>query len=213
MTLAGLRFFPQLTNANTRSLGITLTLEPSVGISAAKIDRLGADIRSFHEPLKQAVKEVMIPSFYENFVSGGRPKWPPLAESTLTVRRTQWNFGGTDPLLLTHALMHATQHINLWTITKSAAFIVGLPENVWYGAIHQRGSMGPMSRGLRPETLARIQARMQTMGVGMRIPARPFLMIQSEDEEAIEQIFKNWLDERVAHHYGSGRGPVKPRAL
>jgi phage gpG-like protein len=30
------------------------------------------------------------------------------------------------------------------------------------------------------------------------IPARPFVLFQPEDEEAIERVFSDWLDERIA---------------
>src|SRR5690606_29929622 len=79
------------------------TFSPTIGIVAKNVDKLGLDIRSFREPLKRAIQQVVIPSIRTNFDSGGRPAWEPLSEATLRWRQAR-GIGGTAPLIATGAL-------------------------------------------------------------------------------------------------------------
>src|SRR5882757_3926611 len=69
-------------------------VRPSVGIIAKDVNRLAMDIRSFRAPLAKIVREVMIPSIRTNFSEQGRPKWAPLAASTVAARN-----GASGPIL------------------------------------------------------------------------------------------------------------------
>lgn len=187
-------------NRLTAGTFANITFEPTIGIAAGRIDKLGIDIRSFHEPLKRAIKEVMIPSFFINFDVGGRPRWAPLSEGTMEVRK-HWGYQGIAPLLWTHKLFRVTQQQNIWTVGKDSAYIADLPSKVWYGKIHQAGMEG--HRGVWPGS----KTGTPHAGVGGRpggkrevaaIPARPFLVIQPQDRDAITVVFAKWLDERVA---------------
>ena len=147
-----------------------MDFQPSPAIIAAGLLKMADDVSSAREPLTKAVKEVMIPSFQKNFDSGGRPGWQPLADYTVEVR------GSATPILVrSGALQRTMGQMGIWTITDQHAVIERLPENVWYGNIHQSGS--------RKKTV---------------IPARPFALIQPEDEEKIVEIFDEWLGERAA---------------
>lgn len=71
--LKGLILTPNLGQGQVRSVQMFFT--PSMGIMARRVDKLGLDIRSFREPLKRAIRNVVIPSIAENFAVGGRPSW------------------------------------------------------------------------------------------------------------------------------------------
>lgn len=156
-------------NIGTSSGLFSFAVIPTIGINAARFDKLGKDIRSFRVPLKRAVKEVMVPSIRANFDAEGRPTpWAPLSAYTLT--RKIANGQGTKILYATGALKRVASQINMWTITTEEAIIQDLPDKVWYGKVHQSGNK--------------------------KIPARPFLIIQDEDSDAIVQIFVDWFEER-----------------
>lgn len=161
--------FPDIANLR---VGLTSKMEfqPSPAIIAAGLLSMADNVRSAKEPLTRAVKEVMIPSFQQNFNQGGRPAWEPLAEFTIKER------GSSSPVLVrTGRLKNTMGRTNIWTITDQHAVIERLPQDVWYGHVHQSGS--------RKNVI---------------IPARPFALIQPEDEERIVEIFNEWLGEQAA---------------
>jgi phage gpG-like protein len=178
---------------------------PSLGIMAARVDKLGLDIRSFREPLKRCIQQVMAPSFRKNFEAQGRPEaWAPLADYTIE------RHGEHNILDLTGALMRTIQQLNVWQLTEKAASIQQLPEAVWYGNIHQGGHSAMKARiaahkGDASAAFDSIQddliEAMNSGGVAkhstFEIPARPFVMIQDEDYDGIEEVFRQWLQERI----------------
>jgi phage gpG-like protein len=199
-SLSGLRADQGITAGMLAPMGITITFSPTVGLSAARIDKLGMDIRSFREPLKRAVQQVIAPSFRKNFDEGGRPDaWEPLSASTLEIRQRQ-GFSGVQPLIKTGLLRRTMGQLNIWTITRTSAMIKDLPEKIWYGAIHQAGSdtgsFGKLAARIGFEqALARV-----TSGDAVKtapIPARPFALLQDDDIDAIDRVFWEWFEERV----------------
>ena len=141
--------------------------------SAAK--SLGVDLRSMREPLKRAVKDVMLPSFHQNFDSEGRPSWAPAARS----------YG--------HSLLHDSGRLENgatvlgnWDFDKERAQLnpASLVSRVGVKIIHQTGFSRKTRKGVHT------------------IPARPFIMMQAEDEEKIKEIFDAWLNERVTRRWG-----------
>jgi phage gpG-like protein len=196
---------------------VSFTFKPSIGIVASRVNKLSLDIRSFRVPLTRSVKQVMIPSFQKNFTSGGRPAWEPLAEETIARKKS-------DRILVdTGRLQRVVGQLNIWSIGKTTATIRDLPEAVSYGLVHQAGTSGggrsfgsfarrvldikpgeKMGHGDFVDAM-KIQSNMERGGnlSGSRgntatIPARPFVMMQPEDEKDIEQVFARWLDERLA---------------
>jgi phage gpG-like protein len=183
-----------------------LKIEPSIGIIARKIDKLGLDIRSFREPLKRSVQRVMGPSFQANFDAGGRPlPWRPLADETVRQKR-----GNAKPLTRTGKLRKAVGQLNIWTISRETAFVSDLPSRVWYGKVHQAGAdyqvlvRNPASLedyGRMYDMFDIIRSRSDApegfMYSNVSIPRRRFIVMQDEDADAIEQIFLDWLGERV----------------
>jgi phage gpG-like protein len=186
----GLIVTEQLTQ---RQVSLDLHFEPSVGILARKVDKLGIDIRSFRAPLRRAIKFVMIPSIRRNFDEGGRPAWQPLAEETILRKRSE------HPLIASGSLRRVMGYINTWHIDSEKAMITDLPSRVWYGKVHQAG-WGQAEMFRDPVT-----GRNVNVGDVGAIPARPFAVVQSEDIDNIERIFDEWLAERMIKA-GLGRG-------
>lgn len=176
--VAGLRIDPNVQ---------VFTFLPSLGIIAAQVEKLGLDIRSFREPLKRSIQQVLAPSFRTNFEVGGRPSWEPLAPYTI-----QKKGGNTRPLIRSGKLMRVIQQLNIWTITPNAASLQDLPEAVWYGKVHQAGIGTGFST-----TIRNAEARRQARGSLANIPQRQFVMIQDQDIEAIDEVFSKWLMERM----------------
>lgn len=195
---SGLILTPHLTQ---RNVTIDLHFRPSVGILARRVDKLGADIRSFREPLRKAVKEVMIPSIRKNFDTRGRPPWEPLALGTVAQK------GNDKPLVTTGRLRRQMGYINIWTIDREKALISDLPDAIWYGKIHQGGAQFSLRGGTGPQNLDAIRKALSfskkhtgsssSFGTKGSIPARPFVVMQKEDEIAIERIFQEWVGDRV----------------
>lgn len=124
-------------------------------------------IRSFREPLTKSVREVVIPSIRKNFAAEGRPLWAPLAPATVIDRK-----GASGPILdRTGRLLKVATQFNIWSYTRDSATITGIDSRVKYGKYHQGGTR--------------------------KMPARPFVVLQDEDEEQIERIFYVWLDARM----------------
>lgn len=195
------------------------SFQPSIGISARAIDRLGIDIRSFREPLKRVVQKVMAPSFLKNFQAGGRPDlWPDLADATIAIRERE-GINHASPLIRSGLLLRTSQQLNIWTITQETATIRDLPEKVWYGKVHQggfggtgggskmtsylkkAGGDGKEALKLLDDDLIMSMRTGKKMHGGARtvaeIPARPFIVIQDEDYDEIEKVFVEWLQERA----------------
>jgi phage gpG-like protein len=156
-----------------RGLGVNdglvqFKFKPSIGIMAARVDKLGLNIKSFREPLKRCVQKVIAPSFKKNFEAGGRPEpWAPQSEVTMDMG------GSGQPLIRSTTLMKTMQQLNIWTINERAASLQDLPGSIWYGKIHQAGDPGTNT------------------------PARPFVLLQGEDYDDIEKVFSDWLQERI----------------
>lgn len=160
--------------ANIQFSNVVITdikIVPLPAIVAADVDRLGLDIRSFREPLTRCIKQVMIPSIRKNFVSGGRPAWEPLSEGTI-IRR---GYSAWPILNVTGKLQRRATQLNIWTIGFESAQVESLPSDAYYGMFHQGGAR----RG------------------NWVLPARPFLVLQEEDIEAMMGVFMTWMTERA----------------
>jgi phage gpG-like protein len=162
---------------------LVLEFKPELHVIQKDLKDLGADIRSFKEPLKRCIQQVVIPSIRANFDAGGRPTWAPYAASTIEFHEMLGTDLSPSMLVKSGALKRTATQLNIWTITKDQAKFSGLPANVWYGNLHQTGGKG----GKGPRGI---------------IPARPFIMFQDEDGDKITQVFAKWLDERIAKQWG-----------
>jgi phage gpG-like protein len=201
--LGNLGMFQGLTSAQVTYV----TFEPTLGIAAARIGKLGMDIHSFRKPLERAVKEVVIPSIQANFDQGGRPAWEPLAEYTL--KRRQAESFSNSPLVKTGALQEAMASEDNWTITPTFAVLSDIPPAVWYGKVQQagfEGSGGGRRVKVKKSVRATLEGVVDAAGTGASgsgghyappIPPRPFAVLQPEDEDRISEIFIEWLGEQV----------------
>lgn len=229
-----------LSSTNFLGAGLAfIKFEPSLGIAATRINKLGMDIRSFREPLTRAIKQVMMPSIRTNFDVSGRPAWEPLSEATWDMR-AKMGYTGGDILLLTGNLRQVSSQFNIWTITTTSATIRDLPQKIWYGKVHQAGYEGQSMKkriaahggdagaamrslfkdlniihnslaaaGTKPGRSTKggpggsriTQSLSEKTGLRVTespaIPQREFLLIQPEDEADIQDIFMEWLGERV----------------
>ncbi len=131
-----------------------------------RVRRLQKDVKDAERPLK-ASGVYMLGSIERNFKAGGRPaKWQALASSTLRRRRKGKGKGGAKILIDTARLKNSTQ-------TRNVSEGVQIGTNTVYARRHHFGYAGGTGRG---------RGRSKT-------PARPFLMFQSEDLDAIGKIF------------------------
>lgn len=161
---------------------LTLEFKPQLSVIQKDLKELGVDLRSLREPLKRAVQQVIIPSIRMNFDAQGRPPWAPYASSTIEFHQELGTTMSKSLLNKTGTLKRTATQLNVWSITKEEAKFNGLPQNVWYGNLHQTGGKGGK-------------------GAGGVIPARPFVMFQDSDGDKITQVFAKWLDERIAKRW------------
>lgn len=184
--------------------------KPTIGLVAKDIDRLGVDIRSFREPLTRSIKRVLIPSFRTNFQVGGRPAWAPLADITVKAR----NYSAWPILVRRGTLKRVATQFNIWNVGQISAVIRQLPQKAWYGVVHQGGLelqrdftqysaqaqriLGSNARSAAVMKLAlKLQKAAGAKETEGEIPARPFIMIQPQDQDKIVDVFSEWLQERV----------------
>jgi phage gpG-like protein len=151
---------------------------PTPLILIRDFDKLGLDIRSFRVPLERSVREVLSPSLQENFLVGGRPTWAELSGYTIEKKERYFPTSAYSPLVASGKLERVAGQLNLWTINGPAgeAYIGKLPDRVWYGVPQQEGFVG---------------------GNNATTPARPWALIQPDDIPRVEEIFEQWLDERL----------------
>lgn len=172
-------------------------VKPSIGLLATGYRKFSLDIRSFREPLKRSIQQVIAPSIVKNFDVGGRPDvWEPLSEYALD-RRAREGFND-KPLVKTGKLRRTMGQLNIWTITRESASIRDLPPNVWYGKVQNAG-IGQFSTRIAAaggDTKAALEKLRGRETVGAHIPQRRFIMIQDEDVPKIEAVFQKWLAER-----------------
>lgn len=80
--------------------------------------------------------------------------------------------GASGPILdRTGRLRKVATQFNIWSYSRDQATITGLDSRVEYAKYHQGGTQ--------------------------KMPQRPFVLFQDEDEQAIEEIFYTWLDMRM----------------
>lgn len=178
--VAGLRVRSGMTTAMLPpGVSWTFDFSPSVAIQAGGIRKFAKDVGDFRVPLTLSVKTVMQPSIRRNFNSGGRPSWDPLSEDTIRAK------GGDARILIDSGnLRFVASMFAIWTITDVSATVRDLPNMVWYGKVHQAGA----------KKAAIASDGNGGYGIGfVNIPARPFIMVQPEDEDRIADIFELWL--------------------
>ena len=161
--------------------GITITWDPLPEIVASEFDTLGNDFSSFKTPLRKSVSKVMVPSIRKNFAVGGRPPWQPLVADTL--RHKARKGYGSSVLIASGKLSRRATANDLWVVDDQEAMIPGLPSEIAYGFYHQEG-WTPHHSGAGGEFI--------------HVDPREWALIQREDANDIEEIFFEWIEERIA---------------
>lgn len=196
--------------------------KPSLGIVAKQLANFADELGDMREPLKKSVSDVMTISILENFVSGGRPPWEALSQTTLDRRAKLGQ--GTMILVRTGALGEVASSEGVWSIGRQSATIRDLPQRVWYGKVHQAGAAGNQFAGgnwfkkyegaarkaLGPdeddEEVSKLAFKMfdkrllshgPAPNASTDIPERPFAVFQDEDIDAIQNIFIDWIDDKL----------------
>lgn len=138
--------------------------------------RLEAAVNNMEKPLK-ASGVYMLGSIERNFQAQGRPqKWQGLAPSTLAQRRRGKGKGGAK-ILIDEGLLKAAATTQDAMNTTSNTMNIGV--NKIQGPRMHFGYPGGEGRG-HSET-----------------PARPFLMFQEEDKDAILTLFNRHFEQAV----------------
>lgn len=165
-----------MTRTTAMELGFEVELTPAIVLTDMSV--LSNHIRSFAEPLRRVVKQVMTPSFRANFEQGGRPSpWPPLSPERVAQKERKGARQPSAPLVDSGKLGRVVGQINIWDIQggylsdEAYAAVKSLP-GAEYGAVHDRG--------------------------WEFIPKREFLLVQDKDQADIEEVFVDWWAERLA---------------
>lgn len=158
-----------------------VTISPSPHMLELYARTVFADIRSYREPLKESIDEVVTPRIKLNFIgetAAGEYNWQRLARRT-EYERDRLGFGKQHPKLRrTDKLFRAaTRRRAIWTFKTQTvppeAFIDPrkLQMRVPYALYHQEG-------------------------VEFRMPAREYMVINESDAQKIEEIFADYLVKR-----------------
>lgn len=129
------------------------------------------------EPLMNKVAGIMLDAVDENFVQGGRPAWKPLTSRD------------GKPLMKSGRL-----HGSIEPFADNDQAVVGT--NVVYARIHQEGGKTrPHIIRPRHKKALRFNGRFarQVNHPGSDIPARPFLSLTDDDNDAIRQAVIDYL--------------------
>lgn len=173
----------------------------TLGIGVDVRGRLLSELEGLQEryrdpkPLAYAVAKLLRASFAKNIDEGGRPKWQPLAASTLVSKALKGY--PSKPLVATGALRTAVGQRNArGNVTYVAAdgtlkVGVNLPYAKW-----QNNGTAPhviVPRGKKALAFSSANGKVVVKRVNHPgIPARPFLVIQPEDYKAIRSLLKEW---------------------
>jgi phage virion morphogenesis protein len=157
---------------------VTLEIDPPLERIRADLAEIGRDLSNMRTPLRESVREVVIPSVDANFQAGGRPPWQPLSGATLERRTRQGT--GTRILQETGKLRQTATQFSRWEIGTDEAHIGNWPANVKTRAAVAEGGA---ERAGKSRTVT--------------VPPRPFLLIQDRDADQIEEIFLDWMERRA----------------
>lgn len=138
------------------------------GRSAADFARVfatAAKISNFRPALAEIGAKVVAPSVAANFAAGGRPKWAPLAQSTI---ERKGRAGVSDPTaILVHsgAMRDAASDSKRYKVTQNQ--LTAAPFGIPYWGYHQSGQG--------------------------RVPQRIIMMLQAADRTKVNKIFADYI--------------------
>lgn len=163
------------------------------------IEALKAYLAAQSQPLKEAAT-IVTASVMKNFRDGGRPRqWQGLSVLSYFIRAHRQGKANTRPFTLVDTgrlrdsiVPHISQDSNGGTF--------GAKTNVVYAKkMHQGGvttASTVMIEHFQRRTkngTSRVRSYMMHLKGGKPIPARPFMMLQTQDKPVIKQIFAEWM--------------------
>ena len=158
---------------------IEITVRDAASKELADIDKRAHNLT----PAWQQVGALMLRSVQKNFAAQGRPtRWLPLSLSTLGILARKVKRGGKGQTraharhsrLTNKQILIDTVHLKNSINYQAIANGVEVGTNTVYGLIHQMGGMAGRGRKVR-------------------IPARPYLVVQDEDVPRVEQILGDYV--------------------
>lgn len=124
-------------------------------------------------PLMREISEDMIDAVKENFEKEGRPKWKPLAKSTIAERRRLGYWPGK---ILQRSGMLLRSIFKKYDNTSA---VVGT--NKIYAAVHQFGG----NHSAKSTKTKKIKS--------IKVPARPFLTLPDKELKKIKKKVETWI--------------------
>ena len=147
-------------------MGVALSISWE-GRSAKDFSRVfatAASIQNFRPVLGVIAKDIIAPSIDANFKAQGRPKWQPLAESTVRRKAAAGYREPTRILFASGAMKGAASSVSEYVLSKDT--LVAAPFSTKYWTFHQRGD---------------------------GLPQRVIMMLQAMDRTKINSAFANYL--------------------
>lgn len=159
------------------------------------VNKAQSAFRDFSLPLEICATAVQR-SVDLNFANEGRPdKWTPLRPGTIEARKGD---GKSDKILQdTGKLKQSWQRGAEGNIFQLSPVMVDIGTNIEYAHFHQDGTKGPYriaaknAKALWWKGLAHPVRSVNHPG----LPARPFAMVQAEDETEFGNIFMKWVED------------------
>jgi phage gpG-like protein len=175
----------------------TWPVDLQVEIRDEELKKLIKDLERAGKDLTPALKRSgvhMISSFDKNFKQQGRPqRWKPLSPNTIAARRKGSSAILQDKGLLRMSMLSRAARGNIYRLTKDS-LVMG--SNLKIAPYHQYGTQPYI---IRPRTKKLLRFKTAQGWAFARLvhhpglPARPFALIQPEDETALAEIFADHM--------------------
>jgi len=146
---------------------ITIIWESHPQQFASAFTSWARSVKKFDEPFQRSVKEVMAPSLSENFKSGGRPSWAPLAAYTVDKK------GGGQILVETGKLRDVAGSPGSWSMSNDSIELTDVPQ---YGRYQDTG--------------------FYNVPFDTHVPSRQWALYQPGDIDGVEDVFVEWVEQK-----------------
>ena len=141
------------------------------------------------KPFFEIVWPILHRSIMTNFRVGGRPsKWPPLSVVTIEARTQKGTWGGSQPMLQEYGTLRQSIGTVFRMTTTSLEYGTNDRRAAWLQFGTAKRSRQTAQSMIRQTTPAGVRMRSSfpvRPGGGGRLPARPFLLFQTEDVRQI----------------------------
>ena len=199
--------------------------KPSIGIVAKQLQALGEELKDMREPLTESVKDVMTISLLENFMSGGRPdKWEELTYYTKKRRREAapmilvrtgaladvasspgiWSIGSQTAVIrdIPQKVWYGKVHQGgAEGDDASGSVSAGQWFKKYQDAARKVEGSEATQKEIDDTAYKLFDKRLSKHGLAPQatadIPARPWALFQEEDIDAIQNIFAEWVEEKL----------------